>query len=123
MSFDELVDAVRTNRKYSSWTQEEFDIKRYVKHLVGEVHEVQEAVENNDLENLKEELGDVLWDTLTMLLICEEQHGFGIEDSIKNVIEKLKRRKPHVFENKTIPSDEELRIWNTAKAKEKELKK
>jgi NTP pyrophosphatase (non-canonical NTP hydrolase) len=105
MSFDELVDAVRKNRKYSPWAKTQ-DIHTYIEKLVGEVQEVKEAVDNNELENLKEELGDVLWDTLTMLIICEEQHGFGIDDSIKNVIEKLKRRKPHVFENKTIPSDE-----------------
>lgn len=119
--FNNLIELAKHNLKYSSWIQEHANIQDYVKELVDEVNEVELAVKNNDLENLKEELGDVLLDTLTMLLICEKNHGFGIDDSIKTIIEKIKRRKPHIFEGKTISSDEELRIWNEAKGKEKVL--
>lgn len=118
---NELKNLAENNRKYSPWTNKA-TIQDFSKEIISEAKEVEEAIKNNDLENLKEELGDVLFDIFMMLEICEEKHGFGINDSLTEVIEKFKRRKPNTFEKKYIGHDEEKKFWDAAKAKEKEAK-
>ena len=119
--FEEMIKIARQNRKYSTYVRE-LDIDTHIHELISEVNEVEEAIKNKDMENLKEELGDVLWDTVTMLVICEEKYGFGIDDSINNVIEKMKGRKPHIFEKKILTLEEEKVIWDAAKVKEKMIR-
>ncbi len=118
---NELIEAVRKNRKYSVWTKEQ-NIESYSKELLDEAKEVILSIENNDLENLKEELGDVLWDALIMMAICEEKYGISIDSAIGSVIDKFKRRKPHVFQEKIVSLDEEKRVWKAEKEKEKKEK-
>jgi tetrapyrrole methylase family protein/MazG family protein len=120
-SFDKLIDAVRKNRKYSPWAKIQ-KIDTYIHQLTSEVDEVKEAIENNDIENLKEELGDVLWDLLNMFIICEDNHNFNMDDSINNVIQKMKNRKPHIFEGREISPEEEEIIFKERKAEEKMIK-
>ena len=117
----QLKKLAENNRKYSPWTANA-TVEDFSKEIVDESNEVLEAFKNNDLENLKEELGDVLFDVFMMLEICEEKHGFGINDSIDNVIEKFKRRKPNTFEEKHIGHVEEKKVWDAEKKKEKEAK-
>lgn len=114
--FDELLQAVKNNRKYSVWVREK-SIDEYSEHLLDEIKEVIEAIKKRDLENLKEELGDSLWDLLTMFAICEEKYGFGVDDSARIVLDKFKKRKPHIFEGKVLTIEEELKLWNAAKNK------
>lgn len=118
---NELLTIVKNNRQYSEWTKEQ-DIDAFSKELLSEAQEVIDAIKNDDLENLKEELGDVLFDVLTLFAICEEKYGFGTDESIMMVIEKFKHRKPHIFEKKTVDKEEEEKIWYDAKRKEKEAK-
>ncbi len=116
--FTNLLQVVKNNRKYSVWVRKK-SIDEYSEHLVDEIKEVIEAIKNNDIENLKEELGNTLWDILTMLAICEEEYGFGIDDSARIVLDKFKKRKPHIFEGKELTIEEEFKLWNDAKNKEK----
>lgn len=115
---NEVKWLVENNRKYSPWTKSA-DILLFSKELIDESKEVCQAVENNDLENLKEELGDVLFDIFMLLQICEEKHGFNVNDSMNVLIEKFKRRKPHIYEERHVSHDEEHKVWHDAKAKEK----
>ena len=74
-------------------------------------------------ENLKEELGDLLFQVVIQARIAEEEGLFTIEDVIGGITEKMIRRHPHVFgDAKADSSKEVLENWEIIKAREKEGK-
>lgn len=89
--------------------------------LTEEAAEVVEAIEKNDAPNLKEELGDLLYQIVFHAQIAEEEDNFTIDDVLNDIIEKLIRRHPHVFGDAEVSSVEEiLENWEKIKKKEKE---
>ena len=93
-----------------------------VKFLLEESYEFIEAVETQDREAMREELGDVLLQVYFHARMAEEHptDPFSIEDVAQTVAEKLIRRHPHVFADvKELSSDEVLENWEALKAKEK----
>lgn len=92
-------------------------------YIIEESYEVIDAVKENDVESIEEELGDVLFATLFTLISASKKYGFDSEHLINIIVEKVKRRHPHVFENPTPISLEQLRIqWEEVKAKERASK-
>jgi len=94
-------------------------LKSRYEDLEREVHELKLAIDKNDDENLKEELGDALWDLLFLMIIAEEKGKFTSKEVIEGAMDKLKRRKPWIFEGKEISMEEETERWHEAKRKEK----
>ena len=91
--------------------------------LQDEAEEVFQAVDNQDMENLCEELGDVLLQVLLNSQIAAEQGAFTIDDVIDGLCRKMIRRHPHVFGGATASTPEEsLALWQEIKRKEKEEK-
>lgn len=85
-----------------------------------ETYEVIEAINNNDIENLKEELGDLLLHVIFHSKIAKDNDNFTIDDVCHNIVEKLIRRHPHVFSVKEMNNSEEvLQQWEEIKSKEK----
>lgn len=119
--FNELLDAVKKCRKYCPFIQEQ-TTEKHVEELRLEVQEVIEALEKDDNENLQEELGDVFWDLLMTIIIAEQENKINSKQVIEDVIQKFRRRKPSIFEEKTLPKEEVHRVWHEAKAKEKRRK-
>ena len=88
--------------------------------LADEAQEVYEAVDNHDMENLCEELGDVLLQVMLNSQIASEEGAFTINDVIDGLCRKMIRRHPHVFGDVKVNSVEEgLALWNAIKAQEK----
>ena len=114
---DEFVKLARKALAESPWASMQ-NVKTYSAQLASETDEVLEAVSQDDSESLKAELGDLFWDTLMVMLIAEKHGWFKPEDSIKEVIEKMKRRKPFLVTGKKVTLEEEERIWGEAKTKE-----
>src|SRR6185503_7191582 len=91
--------------------------------LVEETYEVLEAVDNNDSEGLREELGDLLLHIVFHAQLGKEAEKFNIDTVIDGICEKLIRRHPHVFGNDTASSPEEvIKNWEAIKAEEKAQK-
>lgn len=91
------------------------------KNLIEETYEVCEAIENDDLDGLAEELGDVLLQVVLHAQIGEEAGYFQIEDVIEGISAKMIRRHPHVFSDVTVENEEEVRKnWEQIKAQERE---
>ena len=65
--------------------------------VLEETYEVLEAIENGSPADLRDELGDYLFEVVFLAQISEEAGGFSITDAIDAVCEKLVRRHPHVF--------------------------
>lgn len=90
------------------------------KFLIEECYEAVSAINQGDMENLKEELGDVLLIVLMMSVIADEERGFSIDDVIRDVTAKIVRRHPHVFGNESIQESEQVvSRWEEIKRQEK----
>ncbi len=91
-------------------------------HTLDETHEVLDAIERGDTENLKEELGDLLFNIVFHARIAEEQGQFDFDDVATGITDKMLRRHPHVFGDAREDeiSDHELsRQWQALKQAEK----
>jgi uncharacterized protein YabN with tetrapyrrole methylase and pyrophosphatase domain len=88
--------------------------------LMSETEEVKMAINKEDFENLKEELGDLIWSIALMIQIAEEKGLFSMVEVLMDVNEKIVRRHPHVFgKEKAQNADEALKFFHAAKMKEK----
>ena len=92
--------------------------------FLEETYEAIDAIDENDMKNLKEELGDVLLQVVLHSQIASEKNDFDIGDVAQVINEKLIRRHPHVFGNaKVSGSDEVLATWDKIKKNEKPERK
>ncbi len=93
-------------------------------YLIEEVHELIEALDCNDPQSIKEELGDLMFQLLFLNQLFEEQGAFTLGEVIATISEKMINRHPHVFSEKEILSEEEQSLkWNKIKAAEKQTDK
>ncbi len=85
-----------------------------------ELHELLEAIRNQDYPNICEELGDLLYLIIMTSEISRENRQFHFPDVIRHINPKLIRRHPHVFAGKKYKNDAELtKQWQEIKAAEK----
>lgn len=90
------------------------------KYLIEETFEVIEAINNDDIDHLIEELGDVLLQVMLHAQIGEDDGYFSIADVIEAVSDKMIRRHPHVFGDTVVSDSKEvLKNWQQIKADEK----
>ncbi len=112
-----LVDVMKRLRGQGGcpWDREQNheSLKPY---LIEEAYEVLDAIDKNNDKALREELGDLLLQIVFHAQIAAEENRFTIEDVAAAIVEKLRRRHPHVFGNLTVKdSDEVLRNWEEIK--------
>ena len=98
-------------------------------HTLEEAYEVVDAIEQDDMSHLSEELGDLLFQIIFYSQLAEEQSQFSFDDIISTITQKLIRRHPHVFPEGTIESsrvslaDAEIveikRVWEEIKRQER----
>lgn len=90
------------------------------RNLLEEAYEVCEAIDENDPEHLKEELGDLLMQVLFHARIEEEKGGFNLDDVADASVKKLIYRHPHVFGEVTVEGrGDVIKNWDELKKKEK----
>lgn len=90
-------------------------------YLKEETEELIQAFENDDIENIIEELGDVLMQILYQTNLAEKTGEFTFEEVLDNINRKLRRRHPHVFDGVKAETVEEIdALWQAIKKKEKE---
>lgn len=91
-------------------------------HTLDETHEVIDAIERGDVDNLREELGDLLFNIVFHARIAEENGQFDFDDVAQGITDKMRRRHPHVFgeDRDREFSDAELsQQWQAMKQQEK----
>lgn len=92
--------------------------------LQEEVEELMDAVRRGDDANMREEIGDVLLHVMFHAEIAARDGRFTIEDVIEGLVEKLKRRHPHVFGTAKVTSSAHVvKRWNEIKREEKKGKR
>ena len=123
-TFDDLIGIIAELRSDHGcpWDKEQ-TFESLKKCLADEAQEVFEAVDNKDMENLCEELGDVLLQVVLYSQIAKEAGAFTIDDVIDGISEKMVRRHPWVFGGEKINSTEEGEaLWARIKMQEKAKK-
>ncbi|HBD22889.1 MAG TPA: nucleoside triphosphate pyrophosphohydrolase, partial [Oceanospirillaceae bacterium] len=73
------------------------DFKSILPHTLEEAYEVADAIESEDREQLRDELGDLLFQVVFYCQLAREEGSFAFDDVAKAMAEKLIRRHPHVF--------------------------
>lgn len=92
-------------------------------YTIEEAHEVAEAIEHGDMEELKDELGDLLFQVVFHARMAEEQGAFSFADVVDAINDKMLRRHPHVFGDQAIPDAEAQTVnWERMKAEERAAK-
>lgn len=112
---------MRAVRDRCVWSQQ-IDHRALVPYLVEESAELIDAVEAGSRDDLREELGDVLWQVLFHAEIASRDPDapFDIDDVARALTEKMVRRHPHVFAGAVATTPDEVLVhWNAAKAAEK----
>jgi isopentenyldiphosphate isomerase/NTP pyrophosphatase (non-canonical NTP hydrolase) len=122
--FDEFCKLVDKSVKFDPWVKNR-KFSGYLGEIKDEVDEViaetkKDSPDNN--ESIKEEMGDILYDWLHACKLAEDEKLFKTEEAIKCAIEKLKRRKPYLLEDRKVSEDEAVRIWMKAKEDERKHK-
>jgi tetrapyrrole methylase family protein/MazG family protein len=88
-------------------------------YIIEETYEVLDAIDRKDDEELREELGDLLLQIVFHAQIAAEEGRFTIDDVARTIVEKLRRRHPHVFGDVEVEdSGEVLKNWEEIKKKE-----
>ena len=94
------------------------------KYILEEAYEVMDSLDKADPEDLKEELGDLLFQILFLTEICAESGLFSLSDVMDEVKEKMIRRHPHVFGDWKVNSVQDVKDnWQRIKAQERNKKK
>ena len=92
--------------------------------MLEEAYEAVDAMDDNDMKHLQEELGDVLLQVVLHAQIASEEGAFTLEDVARGIKNKIIHRHPHVFGNTKVSSTKEiLDNWDKLKAEEKKHRK
>lgn len=115
---DRLVDIIKVLRVECPWDREQTH-ESLKTGMIEEAYEVCDAIDKNDKDNLREELGDVLLQVVFHGRLAEETEDFTLTDVINEECEKMIRRHPHVFlDENTKTVDKVLEKWENIKRKE-----
>jgi len=121
--FCELLEIIALLRSPAGcpWDQKQ-TVQTFKPYLIEETHELSEAMDNDDPNQIREELGDLFFQLGFINQLYEERDIFSIKDVLQSIIDKMIRRHPHVFAGKTFASYDEM-SKNWARVKEKENSK
>jgi ATP diphosphatase len=114
--------ALRTPGSGCPWDLEQ-DFATIAPYTIEEAYEVADAISRGDLDDLKDELGDLLLQVVFHARMAEERHAFAFPEVVQAITEKLIRRHPHVFGNSRGLSTGEVNVqWDEIKAQERAAK-
>lgn len=112
MNFEGLVDIVAKLRSPDGcpWDREQTreSLRQY---LVEEFYELIDALEENDSDGMKEEMGDLLFQILIQSQLSKEEGKFDIHDVVSGIADKMVQRHPHVFGDREIKTSEGVVEW------------
>ena len=114
----EIIDILRSENG-CKWDREQTH-ETLRRNMLEEAYEAVDAIDDNDMKHLREELGDVLLQVVLHAQIAKEEKAFDIEDVAKGIADKLVHRHPHVFGDVKVQSTAEiLDNWEKLKKEEK----
>lgn len=121
-AFGRLLDIMDTLRSDCPWDRKQ--TLESLRHLtIEETYELADAIEENDLEEIKKELGDLMLHMVFYSKIGSEKGAFDVADVLNGVCDKLIHRHPHIYGDVEANTEEEVKAnWEAIKLKEKGTK-
>ena len=118
-AFGRLLDIMDTLREECPWDRKQ--TLETLRHLtIEETYELADAIEGNDLQEIKKELGDLMLHMVFYSKIGSEKGAFDAADVLNTVCEKLIHRHPHIYGDVEANTEEEVKAnWEAIKLKEK----
>lgn len=118
----DLMARLRTPDSGCPWDLEQ-TFATIAPYTVEEAYEVADAIARNDMDDLKAELGDLLFQVAFHARLAEESGFFNFDDVAMAIVEKMRDRHPHVFgEAAARSAAEQTRAWEQRKSEEREAK-
>jgi ATP diphosphatase len=115
----EIMAALRTPKTGCPWDLEQ-NFATIAPYTIEEAYEVADAIARHDLDDLRDELGDLLLQVVFHARMAQEQGAFDFADVVETLATKLIRRHPHVFGDARDLSPEAVKdLWDKIKADEK----
>lgn len=125
MNIDALLDVMarlRDKQNGCPWDIEQ-SFATIAPYTIEEAYEVADAIERNDLQDLKEELGDLLLQVVFHAQMASEQGVFGFADVVEAIVSKMVSRHPHVFGTEQVEdAQKQTELWEEHKRKEREAR-
>ena len=117
-AFSKLLDVMDDLREKCPWDQKQ--TLESLRHLtIEETYELGDAILDNDMQEIKKELGDVLLHIVFYAKIGSETNDFDIADVANSICDKLVSRHPHIYSDVVVADEEEVkRNWEKLKLKE-----
>src|ERR1700704_3120259 len=114
----EIMAQLRTPNTGCPWDLEQ-NFATIAPYTIEEAYEVADAITRHDLDDLKDELGDLLLQVVFHARMAQEQGAFSFPDVVQAITEKLIRRHPHVFgDSRGLNTDEVNVQWDAIKAQD-----
>lgn len=118
----EVMERLRDPVSGCPWDREQ-SFETIAPYTIEEAYEVAEAIDRDDMGDLVDELGDLLFQVVFHAQMAHERGAFSFPDVVNAIVEKMVRRHPHVFAPESVDSREDLgRIWQRAKSAERAAK-
>jgi ATP diphosphatase len=118
----EIMAALREPETGCPWDIEQ-NFKSISAYTVEEAYEVADAIERDDMSDLRDELGDLLFQVVYHAQLASEQGDFGFLEVVEAINEKLVRRHPHVFADEEAGNKQQLmEAWEQHKSEERKTK-
>ena len=115
-----IMQQLRDPETGCPWDQKQ-TFASIVPHTIEETYEVAEAILSGNMPEVKDELGDLLFQIVFYAQLAEEQGSFDFEDIAQVISDKLVRRHPHVFQTSDAKTAEQLnQQWETIKQQERD---
>ncbi|MBK8880303.1 MAG: nucleoside triphosphate pyrophosphohydrolase [Haliscomenobacter sp.] len=117
-AFGRLLQTMDELREQCPWDRKQtFQTLRNL--TIEETYELAEAILEEDMEGIREELGDLMLHMVFYAKIAEEQRAFDIADALNAICEKLIKRHPHIYGDVKVADDEEVKKnWEQLKLQE-----
>ncbi|WP_028295612.1 nucleoside triphosphate pyrophosphohydrolase [Olivibacter sitiensis] len=117
-AFDRLLEVLNTLREECPWDKKQTMLS--LRHLtIEETYELADAILENDLNEVKKELGDIMMHLVFYARIASETNAFTITDVLNGVCDKLISRHPHIYGDVSVANEEDVkRNWEQLKLKE-----
>ncbi|WP_114391646.1 nucleoside triphosphate pyrophosphohydrolase [Oleisolibacter albus] len=118
----DIMATLRDPQRGCPWDQEQ-TFRTIVPHTIEEAYEVADAIESGDMQAVKDELGDLLFQVVFYAQMAREQGAFDFDAIAAQISDKMIRRHPHVFGDQAVATvSDQSRRWEEHKAGERAAK-
>ncbi|MEM2115619.1 MAG: MazG nucleotide pyrophosphohydrolase domain-containing protein [Candidatus Woesearchaeota archaeon] len=116
--WNQFLEMMKNNWIFDPWLRNK-TCQDLIEELRSEIYEFE--IETN-IQNKNKEMGDILWDVFNLMYVYCKENNVSTSTPLKEIIEKMKKRKPYIFEKRFVNLEEAKRIWIETKKQEENEK-